>query len=106
MVFFVANMENANPPKRQKTINSFFGGMPPSAPVSTEKEESTKKSEQTLLVTTTDNRKKTSLVKYNGEEWLEVNKDPDNKPNVSTLSCKICKQIKDRINLIKNFNKV
>ena len=56
--FFIANMEkeNANiiPPKRQKTINSFFEGTPPSAPVSTEKEDKRRKSstKRTLSVAT------------------------------------------------------
>ena len=48
--------ENANiiPPKRQKTINSFFEGTPPSAPVSTEKEDKRRKSstKRTLSVAT------------------------------------------------------
>ena len=47
--------ENANiPPKRQKTIKSFFEGTPPSAPVSTEKEDKRRKSstERTLSVAT------------------------------------------------------
>ena len=44
------------------------------------------------------------LIKYSGEVWLEVNIDPANKTNVSTLACKICKRFEDRINSIKNFN--
>ena len=100
--------ENANiiPPKRQKTINSFFEGTPPSAPVSTEKEDKRRNSstKRTLAVATADNWKNSSLIKYSGEVWLEVNIDPANKTNVSTLACKICKQFKDRIYSIKNFN--
>ena len=99
--------ENANiiPPKRQKTINSFFEGTPPSAPVSTEKEDKKIKSiKRALSVATADNWKNSSLIKYSGEVWLEVNIDPANKTNVSTLACKICKRFEDRINSIKNFN--
>ena len=99
--------ENANiiPPKRQKTINSFFIGTP-SAPISTEQEDKRRKSstKRTLSVATADNWKNSSLIKYSGEVWLEVNIDPANKTNVSTLACKICKQFEDWINSIKNFN--
>ena len=100
--------ENANiiPPKRQKTINSFFEGTPPSAPVSTEKEDKRRKSstKRTLSVATADNMKNSSLIKYSGEVWLEENFDPANKTNISTLACKICQRFKDRINSTKNFN--
>ena len=44
------------------------------------------------------------MIKYSGEVWLEVNIDPANKTNVSTLACKICKRFEDQINSIKNFN--
>ena len=87
--------ENANiiPPKHQKTIHSFFEGTPPSAPVSTEKEDNRRKSftKRTLSVATADNWKNSSLIKCSGEVWLEVNIDPANKTDVSTLACKICK---------------
>ena len=46
------------------------------------------------------------MIKYSGEVWLEVNIDPANKTNVSTLACKICKRFEDRINSIRNFNEV
>ena len=86
--------ENANniPPKRQKTINSFFESTPPSAPISTEKEERRRKSstKRTLSVATADNWKNSLLIKYSGEAWLEVNIDPANRTDVSTLACKIC----------------
>ena len=65
------------------------------------KKSSTKR---TLSVATTDNWKNSLLIKYSGEVWLEVNIDPANKTNVSTLACKICKRFEDRINSIKNFN--
>ena len=87
--------ENANniPPKRQKTINSFFESTLPSAPISTEKEEKRRNSstKRTLSVATANNWKNSSLIKYSGEAWLEVNIDPANKTHASTLACKICK---------------
>ena len=90
----------------KKIINSFFEGTPPSAPVSTEKEDKRRKSstKRTLSVGTADNWKNSSLIKYSGEVWLEVNTDPANKTNIPTLTCKICNRFKDRINSIKNFN--
>ena len=98
--------ENTNiPPKRQKTIKSFFEGTPPSAHVSTEKEDKKIKStKRALSIATADNWKNSSLIKYSGEVSLELNIDPANKTNVSTLACKICKRFKDQINSIKSFN--
>jgi len=97
--------DNANPSKRQKTINCFFGGTAPRASVSTDKEDTIKKSsKRTLSVATADNWKKTSLVKFSGEDWLQLNIDPTNKSNVSSLVCKVCKKFEDRINSMKSFN--
>ena len=90
--------ENANiiPPKRQKTINSFFIGTP-SAPISTEQEDKRRKSstKRTLSVATADNWKNSLLIEYGGEVYLEVNIDSANKTNVSTLAYKICKRFKN-----------
>ena len=98
--------ENTNiPPKQQKTIISFFEGTPPSATVSTEKEDKRRKSStKRTSVATADNWKNSLLIKCSDEAWLEVNIDPANKTNVSTLACKICKRFEDRINSIRNFN--
>ena len=63
-----------------------------------------KSTKRALSVATADNWKNSSLIKYSGEVWLEVNIDPANKTNVSTLACKICKRFEDRINSIRNFN--
>ena len=68
------------------------------------KDKRRKSSTKRTSVATADNWKNSLLIKCSGEAWLEVNIDPANKTNVSTLACKICKRFEDRINSIKNFN--
>ena len=86
-------MQTLSLQSNKKPLIPFLEGTPPSALVSTEKEDKRRKSstKRTLSVATADNWKNSLLIKYSGEAWLEVNIDPANRTDVSTLACKICK---------------
>ena len=89
--------------RKQTNLSDFFGGSKlkkTAHPVVKTKSSS----ERALQVKTAENWKTTKLAKYNGENWLIIVPQKNDKNSVEALKCSVCIQLKDEINSIKGFN--